>query len=438
MKRRQFVKLSGIGTGALISGLYGCELNGYDPDIESEVNPLYGDFTNKVISSDIERPAGISLFGGDTESVLKNLSKSFEEILFCGGPIVDPDQTEFLVPPKVFNYQNDFETIEVLYEFGNEDIGLFRVTNLEGLLDEDGGPLHIDGKIFYRPVGVNLDTVITSDSKVLFSTTMSNKILDLTGGVRSVHIEDDELIGISNMIQGKDGKTYICQVAIRNESGGIIRPKRILSLDSEKKITVEFELPAGKDTQYAEFIEAEMNSLYYGGYLEIGTQLRLIENSGNEIDSSVLYVMDQYNKAIYKCNSPGNLENILENLGPELFPSGIAAQSKGNIYYITPPIMYAKGHPLAYTNELAYKPQLRMIKPNGKDEEVLYSFGEGMEHEYQSERITYSIEIDGLNYLMPGDFLITFGAIEEDKVISIYYTNNITGEVGELGADILG
>jgi hypothetical protein len=50
MKRRDFVRLSGVGAGALLTGIYGCEpIPGIDDEpIVNPIEPGYGSFKKRL------------------------------------------------------------------------------------------------------------------------------------------------------------------------------------------------------------------------------------------------------------------------------------------------------------------------------------------------------------------------------------------------------
>ena len=369
MKRRNFVRLSGIGAGALMAGLYGCEKIVPSPE-DPEIIPgelIYGNFKNKILSYGLENPSGISLYESGKKSMLKSETKasSLEELVFCSSPIFNGTQTEFLINPKIFNYEGDLMTTNLLYEFQNEDIDYFKTDNLELIRNEEGNTHFINGVAAYRSIGSNLDTAILPGGNILFSSIVSNKILSLNGGEKNIYLEDDDLIGINNMIYGSDDKVYLTQVAIRNSNGQIIRPKRVLSLDNSNNLNLEIELPEGTHTNSNLKIRSD-HSLYGGDFLEIGSQVRMVENLDQKLDPSKFYVLDQFSKAIYKI-SEGGLINLLENTSPEIYPSGIAAEIKGKIYYITSPLFSLE------TSGISHFPELRVLDPKKIEQNTLYS-----------------------------------------------------------------
>jgi hypothetical protein len=379
----------------------------------------------------VERPSGISLYGKSSKKGSSNPS-SLEEIIFCSGPLINELRTKFFVKPTIFNYQGNFDTINTLYEFEDEDLGIFNFVEMDIIFDERGMPVIIEGERVMRPTGLNSDTTVLRGGNVLFSTTKSNKILDLTGGIRDIYLENDDLIGINNMVYGSDDKIYLTQIAIRDELGDIVRPKRVISLDSNKNLNVEFELPSEQNSGFYEPIRTEFNSLYGGNFIEIGSQIRIIENLDKKVDPSKVYVMDQLSRAIYK-NTGNNLVNLLENSEPHIYPSGIAAEINGKIFYITSPVIYSNLHP-DYNAGLAFQPQLRVFDPKKLEDTVLYTFEGGGLGKYLTGREPYEIEINGEKYWLPINFLMTLGAVQVDNNLNIYFTDNVAGDFGILSS----
>ncbi len=431
MDRRKFGKLAGLGTGAVLTGAYfsGCEK---EPLLESQQEPYLKEVKSRILSEGLESPSGISLYNGyKKSSALKsggNVS-SLEDLVFCSGPIFNGDQSKFLVNPVVFNYIGDLSTKQILYEFTEEDISFFDKSSITPILNDKGGLILIGNEMANRPLGLSLDTAILGDGTIVFSSVSSDILLDLTGGVKQIYLQEDELLGTNNMIYGSDDKLYLAQLPIRDIQGKIIRPKRVVSLDSGRNLNVEFELPEGINSFHRAGVP-ESNSIYFGNYLEIGSQIRVIENLDLSLDSSKFYVIDQYSKAIYKV-SDNNLVELLINT--ESYPSGIVSQINGNILYVTPPILY---HPsVPYTNQqLAFSPQLIVLNPKDGKETILYTFGDGKDVHYQSSGNNKIVNISGQDYFLPRNFLVSLGAVQVDNNLNIYYTDNMSGELGEISA----
>ena len=432
MERRDFLKK--VGTGVLVAGalpyLSRCEINNIEPISEGYV---LKDIKSKVLSKGLESPAGLSVYKNFKKSSLKSASNptALDDLIFCDNPVIigDSFNLEFVVPPKIYQYIGDTSTTNVLYEFQPEDINLFSTVNNYLVRDEQGDPVFVDGKPANRPFGLTLDTLVLPDTTPLFSSILSNKLFKIGKGTKETYLEDDELFGINNMIYGSDGKIHCTQADIYDSNNNLIRQKRILSIDPTDGSFSFFDLPFGLRAGGGEPIYEDIQGTKYaGGIIELGSQLRIVENTNPLLDSSNFYAIDQFSRVLHKISS----DNKITSINLSYYPSGLAIDNSGRILISTTFILKDKSND---DGLFASPPQLVVINPSTEEENILYSFGDAVKG-YHTQIPTIPINFQENICNLPWNSLRDVSAIQNGLDLDLYWTDSVTGEVGELNATI--
>lgn len=416
MDRRSF--LEKVAKGALVVGslpyLVGCG--------KDKIEPLNNKTTvKKVLLSDLESPSGLSLYKNSF-----NLRKEILEdtVVFCEGPIGNGNHIiEFLDGyfPKVLKYSKD-NPVQIVYEFPQEEYNVdFESSDQYAAFDK------ITHKPFgVRPLGLYLDTAVLNEGGILFSSNVSKRIYTVGEQGKSIYLEDEELLGIEQMLLGSDGKLYCSQAELFNKQGEMIREKRVISIDSNKNIKTEFTLPNGS------FQEGPAKPVYdkFGGIIDwvnsikMGSALFFVENANPSLDSSKFYMIDQWQRVIYKI-SEDNQVNILKN--NLRYPSSLAISNSGLLFTTMAPLITSHGPSLPT--------ELFSINPSTGETNSIYNFEDiyNLEGEGRYAPIpSIEISFQGIDYGFPKGFKMSSKIEENDSEINLRLTNSCLGELEEI------
>ncbi|RLG16085.1 hypothetical protein DRN69_01695 [Candidatus Pacearchaeota archaeon] len=346
-----------IGSLALGS----CRLEGPLPspeelaDEDSSMNSEYTeDYTLVKISENVlgrgyEMPEGLRLKSFSYKKQFnKSLSVDDEGTLssvFLERPtfkILRSDKT-FEVGPKINSLSGTLEdvvsgtvSINTLFSFSQDylsDFNSFQFQEINSIL---------------RPLGLFLRTLPLGNDYFLISSNFSNKLFGIVKDIDGIYNseifkQEDELIGINDMILGSDGKIYVTQSPILEYTTypeiRLIRKKRVISIDDKNNINEEFSLPDGVVSKF--FTKIPDSNLLYGGYFNPGDeQLRIEENSsdGKTKTNIEFFVSDFLSGIIYSVSK--NSEGIYQTsvLKEVPYPLAVEVEQNGNLFVVTGPI----------------------------------------------------------------------------------------------------
>ena len=419
MDRKEFIRLTGF---FLAGTFFSCQKSPTTPIEEKPENYTLTDIVESNIINGLDRPEWVSDY-----PIKTGISKSINQYttginVFCENPLFNgPPVTDFEIRPKILKFTEDEQTI-----LAGGEISLYHLSELTSAITNDFDTGWVENytfneKTILRPRGLSIDAVVLEDNSVLVSSNVSKKIFEIDeSGIDHVYLEDDELIGITNMILGSDGKIYCAQLPLIDPPNNIIRPKRVISVDSQKNINIEFELPIG--TFGGTCASGLDNTKYAGNCLPMDTHLKIIENTNiGEDKPSKFYVTDLLTQVVYGISQKGDV-SILANLR---YPSSVAIDNYGKLFVTTSPL-------LSLEREVSHYPELFEINPETEETTLLHSFTKDS-NSYRSG-IAEEVIIEGQKYLFPTNFTMYSALFENEAKFVFIYTNSLTGTFNKLDA----
>ncbi|MDD5765058.1 MAG: hypothetical protein PHW79_02225 [Candidatus Marinimicrobia bacterium] len=277
----------------------------------------------------------------NTKNLGKRLAKnsSVEAKVFCTEPTFD-NNYEFIKTPAVYSFSES--TPQKIFEFTSEDLNEFRTWGIYPSSEGD------------KSDGLSIDAVLSQGDSIFYITNVSDKLFLINNGAKEVYLQSPELVGTSGLIQGKDGKLYLGQVPKQN--GSEITNKRIISIDKDKSINTEVEIPE---------VAGEEHGSFYGT-IESGQHLSMAES-----DSGELYLADLSTNRIYKWIKSSGLEVFLEGADIK-HPNSIDISSDGNLFVLIGPELEA----LPGETITDHPPKLLSINKGTKEINTLYEFSD--------------------------------------------------------------
>ncbi|VVB83740.1 Uncharacterised protein [uncultured archaeon] len=395
-------------SGAIFAGsifLNGCPA--YDNSKKSE-HYVLKNISKIILGKNYEPLGGLSSAGNVNSAKGIKKGASLEKI-FIESPLFKQSSTlNFILPPSIYSESDSSPT--KMYSFPDEDVNEFLTGWTEDVTKDDG-------ELVVRPHGLILDSLLLDDGSVLVSSNISKKLFRVYSNNENfeeeVYLEDDELVGITDMIMGRDGKVYCTQQQLNAVGNDIARHKRVISIDYNKNISEEFLLPDGISSGYMNFIQE--NSKYSQATLNIGSKIDIIENTetGKQLTNAKFYVSDQLTGAIYSVSDANEISILRENLQS---PSSLAIDKEGRVIITTGPILDS--------SNIVIPSKVIAIKPQGLDEEI-YSFSEDSGKDYN----TGLVISQGENKI-PLAFFMSSVLSEDSANWEFSYTKSLTGETG--------
>jgi hypothetical protein len=244
----------------------------------------------------------------------------------------------------------------------------------------------------WRPRGLTLDGLILRNGMTLLSSNSSDKIFNINiSGEIEIFIQNEMLLGITDMIETEDGKIFAVQAPIFDNSNPslMICPKRVISIENGI-INVEFDLP----TEISSYENILYNSNDYPNWFkeaQLREKLKIIENSdlGKEKFKTRFYIADLLGDVIYKVDDEDNLSILAKNLR---YPTSLAIDSLGNIFYTN---SYLWGMADADWKSIDYPAELNALNPESGQSVLISKFGSSNIYDYYSSMD----ENIGLNYM---------------------------------------
>ncbi|MCK5624309.1 hypothetical protein KAI04_00515 [Candidatus Pacearchaeota archaeon] len=385
------ILLSGILAGSLALG--SCT-KFEDSEIKQNNYELIN-VSETILGQGYERPGGLS---SNKKGTLKSFDNqgSLETQLFCSSPVINLYRTDFLVKPKIYTNSPDLSSQNILYELSNVEVDDF----LGGYL----GEVYVDGIRGWRPGKLILDLITLPDNSIILSSNNSDKLYriynDETKYKEEIYLENDSLVGITDMILGSDNNIY----AVKN----IPKNKEVISIDIEtKEISHEFSIPDGVSTSMGSSVIGKMD---------------IIENTleGRILNNSKYYVLDQLTKTIYNVSDSKVVTPLKDKLR---YPSSLAIDDMGRIITTLGPTISSPDF-----NFLEY-PQVIAINPSTLKQDTIYNF-------FNDNPIDYHVGILSVdnNQISPISFYMTSLLCETDTDFDFYFTKSLTGEIGKITA----
>ena len=418
MKTKSIKNILRIGALAGFMAFMSCERD-YAPEIDHQSTYL-SNIHETEVAGNLERPSGLSSnYSSDIYSLKKLGIKSFQEenlSVLAQGPIfyhnreigkIDKAKSK---NPKISQLSGDLNNLSL----NSEPLTEFSLG--EYFLDFNTPSSHGIDSIRGRPIGLTLDNLVMSDGTILLSSNSSNKIFRINPvGIISIYLEDTELERITDILKASDEKIYAVQAPfIHPIDSSLLVPKKVISIDN-KEIKEEFTLPSE-------------NSCRIGYNANFYEQLKIAENSklGKEKFGTEFYVSDMLEDVIYKVND-GNVTELARDLR---YPSSIAVDSIGNIFYTTTPLWIDSG----FTG-IDYPTELRMLNPKTLESTLIHKFDERNLDEYAGFTSGIYVKYQGKTYVLPVGFNVSNILYESENKMDFLFTNSHQGTLKVVSAN---
>ena len=233
------------------------------------------------------------------------------------------------------------------------------------------------------------------------------------------------------MSLASDGIIYAVQAPVVDDYNVsiVLSPKRVISIDGTI-INTEFDLPSNIASHSWAGISPE-NYPYWWRDAPLLEKLKIIENSeiGRNQFGAEFYISDLFEGKIYKVDALKNVEVLAQGLQ---FPSSLAVDSIGNIFYTTSPLGGRGGS--EGWNVLNYKSSLNMLNPETGESVLLKEFDETLEDYAATGGWAYAT-YKGLVYLIPVGFNITNVLYEFKDKLEFLITNSLQGSLKYVSAE---
>ena len=420
-ERRRFLKLlASLGVTSLFPG---CVLDLGREESQTQSEPQFStNFRDILLKENIEGPSGLS----SSKKIQVFVEKpTFNPIQTLDNPF--PEYFTFRTKPKIHKVNlADLTThapnipTQVLYEFPDD----------KDTADEfaDGILVYFDenGNLFHRPRVLSTNTAVSEDGSILFS--FSNvrykkiyRIFPNQDGTydREVFMENDELVGIMDIMLGNNRKLYATQMTIWGfGEPAIRRKKRVISIDpTTKEMTVEFEMPTTKESTGLYSI---INNIKYEDCkVQYREQVHIVENTleGRLKNEIGFYVADLLEGVIYKVSR--NKVSVFKELHDSP-PLSLEIDTRGNLYVITAPILNQ--------DKTLYRPSsLLKIRPDGQLSKEL-EFNQRDLDLRNDLTFDSPIILDDQTYKIPSVYTISTNLHETPTDWGLYYTDSHRGQ----------
>lgn len=380
--------------------------------------PDFKDAEEILLNQDMEYPSGLARCLNSTKhgllrqgTVQDNLSGVFLEgplyvptgpgrsLEGYRGPII----SEFLVNSEDLNYIST----RVLSEL---DLSIYP-------LDFDTFYYYALPDSLWRGSGLTMDNLVLNDGSILTSSNSSDKIfITKPSGESEIYLQDEELQRITDLILGSNNKIYAVKSPLIDSewSAIVISPKKVISIEN-KTIYSEFELPTDINTHSWGFNYFIGNWWRDAPFLE---KLRIVENSANgkKRFGAAFYISDMLEGKIYKVDASKNIEVIASGLR---FPSSIAVDSTGNIFYTTSPMW--SGYSVSFPS------QLHALNPETGNSVLVHEFEETIDDYINSTGWAISMTYNNIKYVLPTGYNVTNILYESTAELIFLISNSNQG-----------
>ncbi len=402
----------------------------------SNVPPDFKNPSVNTIKNNLEFPSGLSCLpytngvGHKSKNDLQNIGTGvfiegprYQNLRTSGGIQIDKN-------PKLSRYEIDLDQITTDF------LPVYYLTvNTLSEFDFSKYPFDFDSFAYFgswitygepdsvwRASRLLLDNCIINNDSILTSSNSSDKIfISNSAGEISIFLEDSDLMGITSLIYGKNNKIYAVQAPVldQNNPNNVIRPKRLISIKNST-INTEFELPTTINPEFLNY--TENLDLWLG--LPCLEQLKIIENSeeGKRRFGIEFYIADLLGNVIYKVDNNYQIDVLASNLK---YPTSIAVDSQGNLFYTTSPVFT-----LFNRVEIKNRESLCVLNPENGDTRLICDFGTSVFEEYfWHAGFGLSVFFDGQRCELPLDLNITNVLYETENKIYFLITNTRLGNI---------
>lgn len=379
-----------------------------------EFKSVYG----RKIASNLERPSGLAFNYGSKKSGSKGIQEDNSSV-FVENPLFYHNEIFKVIPEKTINPIIS----DLSGEINNLKINSSEEIDVRSLFSDFNGCYYspVNDSII-RPNGLTLDNLVLKDGTHLLSSNSSDKIFKVISPNLEIYSQDSRLDGITDMILGTDGKTYVVAASKMNYYDSLLveLPKRVISIDDNKNINVEFELPSDVHTHPWWMGEPSYPERWWTNSIW-NERLKIAENSetGKQKFGSKFYVADLLEGKIYQSDNNNNVGVLAEGLR---FPNSIAVDESGNIYYTASHFSL---------NNTEYPTELFILNPETGESRSLYKFNEDNIDlaEYQNSDLRIWAKYNGGLGMIPYGFNITNILSESETSLNFVFTNSHDGSL---------
>lgn len=398
--------------------------------------PDYGNTYVNTIKNKLEYPSGLSVFPDET-GVKHHQGKSAGTItsgVFIEGPqfqnLRGDEGIQIARNPRLSRYEIDLDqagagAIPVDY------LSVITIAEFDFSVyhDEFDSFSYFGSWITYgepdsawRASRLLLDDCVINNDSVLTSSNSSDKIfITDADGETSVFMEDEELTGITDLVYSRNGKVYAAQAPVLDQTNPqtVIRPKRLISIKNGT-VSVELELPTSISPEFLKYPE-NLEQWLGTPCLE---QVKIIENSeeGKRRFGTEFYIADLLGNRIYKVDNSNNIETLAGDLK---YPTSVAVDSMGNLFYTSSPVFWLYGYITIENRETLYA-----INPETGATRMICEFGTSVFDEYcWHAGFGISVQYGGQRCELPLDLNITNVLYETDSSLYFLITNTRLGNI---------
>jgi len=336
----------------------------------------------------------------------KKLAKnsSTESKVFCTEPTLDGRNGGFLTYPEVYTFSEG--SPQLVYTFGSENLDDFSTWGMASNL---------------QPTNLVIDAVLTQGDSIFYTTNVSDKLFLINNGAKEIYLQNQELIGTSSIIKGKDGKLYLGQVP-KKIGGDTLSTetkinKRVLSVNKDKSINTEFEIPE---------VEEELHGGVYK-VIEAGQHVSIAE-----ADSGEFYLTDFCGDRVYKWTKESGLEVFLENAE---YPQSLDITSDGDLLILTAPRVdyFDFGEVWTPNKNAEIPPKLKILNKQTKEETIINEFPDLYASYWNTSGPSWETNKYGKKELISFMANPLSSTLEESlNLLKYYMTKPVKGEVIEL------
>jgi len=422
MKTLKNILRTGAFVGAMAFMPY-CQKDDLEPQLDETYElPNFKNASEKLIKSNLEFPSGLSYGPGSGEFVIKSAKNFINEDIKGSG--ADLNLGTLLQGPRFLNlYSNggiqpkDNPKISIFFgTLDNLEVNSLAEFNLSTYFsDFHSSSYYALADSLWRSRGLTLDAIVYNLGLIV-SSNSSDKLfrVGLLDGV-SVYMQNDKLRGITDMIKGSDGKIYAVQSSQEGENE---HPKRVISIDDNKNINVEFELPLDLNVNSWKLGYASPESEDHV-FLE---NLKIIENSsiGRKNFGNMFYISDLLEDVIYKVDTLKNVEDLVRGIN---LPSSLAVDSIGDLFYTSSPLTNR-----ASSQDLNFSAALHVLNPETGESKLIKEFGGKTFKDYFG--IGGSIDLMAgylRGYVAPVGFNVSNRLFETTDYLNFLITNSHQG-----------
>lgn len=398
-------------------------------------SPHFKNVSEELVEGNLEFPSGLSSNYSSEKLGVKS-TKSFDsDITFNGGIFVQGPRFY----KDTINHGADITKGKnpIISQF-SRSLDNLTVSPLVGFdlseysSDFDSFSYYALADSLYRSRGLTLDGLILKNGSILFSSNSSDRIFKIGLSGPEIYLEGEKLKRITDMIQGEDDCIYAVQAPLINDdnSSKVDVPKRVISIDDKLSINEEFVLPTDINSHPYPWIDNIPNAPNWWRTAPYIEKLKIIENSklGKEKFGTEFYVSDLLEDVIYKVDAQRNVEVLAEGLR---YPSSLAVDSNGNIFYTTSPLTL--GGP---SEDIDYPAALCVLNPETGQSTLLHEFGGKDISKYFGTGGAIYVKYKGQSgYVVPIGFNVTNILYESAYNLNFLLTNSHQGTLKIVSAD---